>query len=199
MITFKSLILSVLLFLLANTTVSSQINFGLNAGLNLSSLSSDSNYDRWDYGMGFRIGGIAEKTFGKFGLRLETDYSFVEVKGDFHDKIQLHYISIPLTLTYKPIDWLKLYVGPELNVLLNQRGPKYHGTFGDDDFENFDYGAHIALEFRITERLGIYGRNYFGLQFNGEIPSINGSETVNLDRLNISSMGINYYLVKSQP
>jgi hypothetical protein len=194
----KALSLIVVFFCsLSITNVSGQISFGLNSGLNLTSLSNDTNEkDRWDAGIGCRIGGFAEKSFGKFGVRLEADYSFVGIKGDFDDKIGLHYISVPVTLFYRPIKRLKFFVGPEINFLLNQRGPDYQLSFGEEDFEKFDYGAHAEIEFIVTAGFGISIRNYFGLQYNGEIPASPMQQTVRLNKLNIFGIGINYYLMQ---
>src|SRR5687768_13188688 len=116
----------VLLCSLFATNVNGQISFGLNTAFNLTTLSNETmEEEMWDKGVGYRIGGFSEKVFGKFGLRVEADYSFVHIKGLFDDKINLHYISVPVTFYYRPIEQLKIFVGPEINFLLGQKGPKY--------------------------------------------------------------------------
>jgi hypothetical protein len=195
----KPLLILVVFCSLIITKVNGQISFGLNSGLNLTTLSNEKiDEDRWNSGIGCRIGGFSEKSFGEFGLRLEADYSFVGIQGEFDDKIRLHYISVPVTLFYRPIEWLKLFVGPEVNFLLSQRGPNYQLSFGEENFEKFDYGAHVEIEFMAIAGLGISIRNYFGLQFNGEIPANPTQNTTRLNKLNIFGLGINYYLTQSK-
>ncbi len=181
------------------TNASGQIDFGLNSAVNLSTLSNETlKEDRWDNGIGYRIGGFAEKVFGKFGLRIEADYSFLGIKGYFDDEISLHYMSVPVTLFYRPIKRLKIYAGPEINFLLRQGGPKSQLSFGEEDFKKIDYGIHLEIEFIATKKLSISVRDYFGLQFNGEIPANPYQTTSRLNKLNILGLGINYYLTRSK-
>jgi hypothetical protein len=175
--------------------VNGQISFGLNSGLNLTTLSDETlEREGWDSGVGYRIGGLSEIAFGKLGLRLEVDYSYVTIKGAFDDRINLHYISMPLTFFYKPIKQLKILVGPEVNLLVDQRGPNIPMSFGEEDFENFDYGAHVEIEFLMAKKLGVYLRNYFGLQYNGETMVLQTLTTTRLNKLNILGVGVCYYL-----
>lgn len=175
--------------------VNGQFSFGLNSGVSLTALSNETlEQDRWDSGIGYRIGGFSEIAFNKVGLRLEMDYSRVTIKGLFDDKIDLHYISMPLTFFYKPIKRLKILVGPEVNFLLGQSGPNFVLSFGEEDFEKIDYGAHLEIEFLVTGKLGIYLRNYFGFQYNGETMILQSQTTTGLNKLNIFGLGVSYYL-----
>ena len=174
---------------------SGQISLGLNSGLSLTTLSDETlERDSWDSSVGYRVGGFSEMAFGKWGLRLEAGYSFVTIKGPFDDKINLHYVSVPLTFFYKPIKQLKILVGPEFNFLLEQSGPNMRMSFGEEDFEEVDYGAHVEVEFLVTKKLGVYLRNYFGLQYNGETMILQTQKTTGLNRLNIFGVGVSYYL-----
>ena len=172
---------------------SGQISLGLNSGLSLTTLSDETlERDSWDSGVGYRVGGFSEIAFGKVGLRLEMGYSFVTIKGAFDDKINLHYVSIPLTFFYKPIKRLKILVGPEVNFLLAQSGPNIPMSFGEEDFEKIDYGAHVEIEFLVTKKLGVYLRNYFGLQYNGETMILQTLTTTGLNKLNILGVVVSY-------
>ncbi len=172
-----------------------QISFGLTSGLSLTTLSDETlERDRWDSGVGYRVGGFSEIAFGKVGLRLEMDYSFVAIKGAFDDKIKLHYVSLPLAFFYKPINRLKILVGPEVNFLLEQTDPNISVSFGEEDFEAIDYGAHVEIEFLVTKKLAVYLRNYFGLEYNGETIILQTQTTTGLNKLNILGVGVSYYL-----
>jgi len=175
--------------------VNGQISLGLNSGLNVATLSDETlDRNRWDSGVGYRVGGFSEIAFGKVGLRLEIDYSFVTIKGTFDNKINLHYVSLPLTFFYKPIRRLKILLGPEVNFLLAQSGPNMPMSFGEERFEKMDYGAHVEIEFLMTKKVGVYLRNYFGLQYNGETMILQTLTTTGLNKLNILGVGVSYYL-----
>ena len=172
-----------------------QISLVLNSGLSLTTLSDETvKRDGWDSGVGYRVGGFSEIAFGKVGLRLEMGYSAMTIKGVFDDKISLHYVSIPLMFFYRPIKRLKILVGPEVNFLLEQTGPNILMSFGEEDFEEVDYGAHVEIEFFVTKKLAVYLRNYFGLQYNGETMILQTQTTTELNRLNILGVGVSYYL-----
>lgn len=122
------------------------------------------------------------------------DYSFVTIKGTFNDKINLHYISVPLTFFYKPVNRLKILVGPEVKFLLHQHGPNFSMSYGEEDFKKTDYGAHMEIEFLVTKKLGVYFRDYLGFQYNGETMILQTQTTTGLNKLNIWGAGVSYYL-----
>ena len=162
--------------------------------MNFATLHNEiSALDRWDHGLSYRLGGFAELPINTLGIHLEINYSNLRVNGDLDDRIALGYLSIPASLTYQPIDKIKLYLGPELNFLLNQTGPEFRRTNGDENFEDLEYGVHGQLEFFPVSMLGISIRNYFGLQYNGEA-AVTSSTLTGLYRLNVASFKINYYL-----
>jgi hypothetical protein len=175
-----------------------QIYFGLNDGANFTTLSTVAlEKDRWESGIGFRAGGFSEVPFGKFGLHLEADYSFVGISGLFDDHVTLHYASLPLNLYYQPIKRLKILAGSEFNFLLAQDGPTYQPSYGADAFKKFEYGIHAELEFLVTQQLGISLRNYFGLQSSGSDDPTQPQRLNGPYKLNILSLGVNYYLTRS--
>jgi len=122
------------------------------------------------------------------------DYSFVTIKGTFNDKINLHYISVPLTFFYKPVNRLKILVGLEVKFLLHQHGPNFSMSYGEEDLKKTDYGAHMEIEFLVTKKLGIYFRDYLGFQYNGETMILQTQTTTGLNKLNIWGAGVSYYL-----
>ena len=173
-----------------------QIYFGLNGGANFTTLSTIAlEKDRWESGLGFRAGGFSEVPFGKFGLHVEADYSFVGISGLFDDHVTLHYISLPLNLYYQPIKRLKILAGPEFNFLVRQDGPTYQANYGSEDaFKKFEYGIHAEVEFLATQRLGISLRNYFGIQSSGNDDPTQPQRLNGPYKLNILGLGLNYYL-----
>jgi hypothetical protein len=172
-----------------------QVTFGWNGGVNHTTLYNEeikATDDRWNFGIGFRVGVNLEKSFGKVGVRIEADYSFIKVEGDFDDKVELQYISIPLVFFYKPFNKIRLMTGPEINILLNQKGPKYMLVAGEEKFNKVDFGALLQLEFKPIERFGVSIRNYFGLNYNGSIGFL--KDESGLDRMNVLCISANYYL-----
>jgi len=197
--TRKLFLIAGLIYSLNITNVSAQISFGINSGLNFTSVSDQTDEGRWDSGIGYRIGGYSEIPLGKFGLHFEADYSNVPINGLFNDKVTLHYVSLPVTLFYSPIRRLKIFAGPEINFLIGQSGPEYQPSFGEEDgFKKLDYGAHVEIEFIATKRLGISIRNYFGLQYNREIHPPRAQSGTGLNKLNIFGLGVNYSFTKSR-
>lgn len=196
----RLLILIAFYFLFTNINVNAQIKFGINSALSIANLSNEKLENYWDTGIGYRVGGFVEKSFGKVGIRFETDYSYTVYQNGLDDKLGLHYISVPITLFYNPIKRFKIFIGPELNFLLAQKGPKYKLSFGEETFDKIDYGIHAEIEFLALNQLGISIRNYFGLQYNFKLEYLdintNQMNQSGMDKFNIFGVGLNYYFSK---
>jgi hypothetical protein len=92
-------------------------------------------------------------------------------------------LSIPVSFYYSPINNLKLYGGPEINIKLKSSSSESFGRYLSpfEEFEQIDYGAQVGLEYLIFQRFGIGIKNYFGFQYNGKMRGyryISGSDPI---------------------
>lgn len=197
------------LLLGASLCLMAQHTFGITGGAQLTSLHSRDDLNNFpDPQIGFRLGALYEYEFAeKFGLRTELGYSLTGGKTYRSEHLYLSYISLPILGVYSPVKKLNVYLGPELNVFLDDHatGPAYNSN----EFKRFDFGVSLGSEFRITESFGVSLRNYFGLIHSSELDSkdlapiqdgdpIMGYEgrIIKFNRHNILQLSVTYFFKK---
>ncbi len=144
-----------------------QLETGISFGLNYNSLDSDEDFGSWKNGVGFNVSGLLEKSFNKISVMTKPGYSFNNMKRtlfDTKDNLSLHYLSLPIILTYKPLEFLKVAVGPEFKLLLHQNELNIKSTFDNDDFKRVDYGVRVELFFTLSKAVDLSIGSY--LVFN---------------------------------
>mgnify|MGYP001765416373 CR=1 FL=1 len=108
------------------------LHFGIKGGANITKIDGKAMSDEFNYG--YHLGGFAEIGLGKkwfiqpevlwteYKSRTADDFEDIvnnAVEGSSRQDIKLDYLSIPITLNYRLLDWLSLQAGPQFGVLLN--------------------------------------------------------------------------------
>ncbi|ULQ53517.1 porin family protein [Flavihumibacter fluvii] len=155
--------------LLAGSLIQAQgLHFGVKGGANITKVDGKAMSDEFNYG--YHLGGFAEVGLGKkwfiqpellwSQLQSQTGDDFEDVidgaiEGSKNQTIKLNYLTIPITLNYRLLDWLSLQAGPQFGVLLDNDKSLLEN--GKDAFDAGDFsllgGAQINFSsFRITGR-----------------------------------------------
>ena len=145
-----------------------QFHIGAKAGANVIKVDGQSFKNQFRYG--YHLGGFMEiklskklefqpeVLFNQYSTRLDSNYKNV-YKNVFNppagDNIKLNYLSIPLILDYKLANFLRLQLGPQVGVLIDQNRSLLQN--GGDAFKRGDFsmlgGAELQLAgFRFTGR-----------------------------------------------
>ena len=113
-------------------------HLGIKGGANITKIDGKELKDEFNYG--YHLGGFAELGLGKkWFIQPEVLWSQynTQTADDFEDivnnakpgsnsqDIKLNYLTIPITLNYRLLDWLSLQAGPQFGVLLE------HGSRAD--------------------------------------------------------------------
>jgi Outer membrane protein beta-barrel domain len=155
--------------LLAATVGQAQgLHFGVKGGANITKVEGKAMQDEFNYG--YHLGGFAEIGLGKkwfiqpevlwSQLQTQTGDNFEDIidgaiDGSKNQTIKLNYLSIPISLNYRLLDWLSLQAGPQFGVLLDNNKNLLQN--GKEAFDAGDIslmgGAQINFSaFRITGR-----------------------------------------------
>jgi hypothetical protein len=154
--------------------------YGLKAGLNVSDVVI-TNYINADAESDYQMKtGVHGGFYGdvniteKISLAAELMYSNKGVKAA--DRINLHYINIPLLTLYHITDKFLAELGPELGYLLMARSR--HGNVGNTWNNKLDVGLDAGIRIIISDKLMSGLRYYAG--FSSVIDSIDESGTNNV-------------------
>lgn len=130
--------------------------FGVKAGIDQTFVSNaDSSFDQINYYAGlFAETRLSKKSSFQFELRYST------YKQD-------HFIEVPLLLKYHITDKFRLFVGPRLDFILDDR---------PTNAKNFSLAAELGLEYDIS-------KNFF---INATM-SYSFENQINLDQFNVGS------------
>ena len=147
--------------------------FGIKAGMNVSSISDDGFDDSKSkvgfYGGLFMNAPLAES----FSIQPEVIYNNLGAKVDAGSNssstLNLDYISVPVMFQYNATPQFYLEAGPEFGFLVNSSakltvGNNSNTTNIDTDYFNkFNMGIGLGAGFNITNKLGINARYVAGL------------------------------------
>ena len=185
-------ILLIFLILIPNI-IFSQLDYGLKFGVNLNNSSNisiisqdfDSNISKKDYD-GYNIGGFISLQGLLMDLRGELQY--VKIKNS-NDLVQDR-IEIPITLGYKVLPFLSLFVGPSFHYVLDEKS----STFLLNNIED-----RTTMGLNIGTRLYI-GKIQFDLRYERGLNEIetkiineNNLDVARIDsRKSLVSFGVSY-------
>jgi len=150
-------------------------NFGVQVGMNMSSLSGEEMEDL-DMKMGINGGVVADFSFSdvmslKTGALYSTKGAQMEDSG-IKMSLALSYIEVPLNIGYSVSDQISLMAGPYIGLLMSAKS-KVSGSFlGEDideeedvkeDFAGMDFGINLGASFSINESISIGAGYQLGL------------------------------------
>ncbi len=154
---------AILLFI-SSALFSQSFSIGIKGGANLNKITGQSFKDEFSFG--YHVGAFAHIGGGRLGLQPEvlfnqvntdTATAFSQIYPSFNkvSHIQLHYLSIPVLLSYKVNKLLSLQAGPQFGILLDQN--KNLVQNGKDAFKSGNFslvgGAQLnLLKFRVYGR-----------------------------------------------
>lgn len=191
----KNLFLAGALFLAAFSTAQAQeINWGIKAGANYSTISSDIQPDHI---FGFHAGVVAEiSVVPKFSIQPEllyslegakSEFSFSEEEFDFSSKskITLGYINLPVIAKYFVTPEFSLQSGPQVGYLVSAKDdyeismsfPEEFTDSGEadmkDELKSISFGWNFGLGYEFQNNLFLQARYHLGLS---DISDYNASE-----------------------
>jgi Outer membrane protein beta-barrel domain len=106
------------------------------------------------------------KLTDKIGLQPEILYSMQGFKVAGVGNVGIHYLSVPLLVTFPVTNGLELQVGPQVSYMVNSRVGVVNDLFSityNGLFHNFDAGAVAGMEYKASDNVSIGGRYYLGM------------------------------------
>ncbi len=163
----KTTILVFIAIFFCTTTFSQSFSFGIKGGANLGKISGQSFKD--EFNLGYHVGAFAAIGLGdKFAIQPEvvfnqtntdTSSKFSQIYQFNHvDKIQLHYLSVPLLLNYNVNKLIAIQVGPQFGVLLDQNKDLLQN--GKVAFKSGNFSLVGGVQLKVL-KFRVYGR-YIG-------------------------------------
>ncbi len=196
------------LFLSAAVVMSSLAfaqQFGVKAGMNVSSLSDDASLSDQGSKIGFNAGVFMNAPLAEnFSIQPELMYSQMGEKYNqtilgttYARSRHLDYITVPVMFQYNATPGLYLEAGPELGLLVSAKN-KYtnetnNSTINEssnykDDLNGFNFGLGLGAGYYFTPQIGVTARYVAGLtDILKDRPS--GSDAV---RNNVFQVGLAY-------
>jgi Outer membrane protein beta-barrel domain len=106
------------------------------------------------------------KISDKIGFQPELLYSMQGFHVASVGNVGIHYLSVPLLVTFPVTEGLELQVGPQVSYMVNSRvgvvsdlfSITYNGLFHD-----FDAGAVAGVEYKVSDNVSLGGRYYLGM------------------------------------
>jgi hypothetical protein len=191
----RQIIVNAMMFALAGGSLhAQQIKFGVKAGLNLSSVKFDYNNNNNNTSsiLRFNTGLLSEVSLGKKCLlRPEILYSmqgwkFSPNNTNSGGSLNLHYLTMPVLFGYKPISKLSILAGPQVAFLMKatRKETNVQSVTVNNLYRNFDYGICFGSAYKLTEKLGIELRYFYGFKtlFRYELRDNNNYPTGKIQR-----------------
>lgn len=164
----KIIILALSTFI-GSSLFAQSFSFGIKGGANLGKITGQSFKDQ--FSLGYHVGAFATVGLGKkFAIQPEVLFNQVnsDTSSNFSDvyqfnhvnKIQLHYLSIPLLINYNLCRFLAIQVGPQFGILMDRNKGLLQN--GKDAFKSGNFALVGGLQLHIL-KLRVYGRFVSGL------------------------------------
>lgn len=143
---------------------------GIKGGANIFKVDGKSFKEEFKFG--YHVGGFAEIYFSEeWGIQPEVLFSQTNYRtgtqfnsiypGGFNDvEGKLHYLSIPLLLSYRPVKFISLQAGPQFGVLINHDENLFEN--GKDAFKSGDFSLLGGVQVNLGG-LKVGGRYVVGL------------------------------------
>lgn len=159
---------------------SSDVRFGIKAGMNVSSLSKNETLEDQGSKIGFNAGVFANIPIAEsFSIQPEVLYSQY---GDKYDYVvagnrysyanHLDYVTVPVMFQYNFIPNLYVEAGPEFGFMVSAKNKAKNETNNDvlaesgnykDNFNTFNVGIGLGAGYYFTDNIGITARYVAGV------------------------------------
>ena len=159
---------------------SSDVRFGIKAGMNVSSLSKNETLEDQGSKIGFNAGVFANIPVAEsFSIQPEVLYSQY---GDKYDYVvagnrysyanHLDYVTVPVMFQYNFIPNLYVEAGPEFGFMVSAKNKAKNETNNDvlaesrnykDSFNTFNVGIGLGAGYYFTDNIGITARYVAGV------------------------------------
>ncbi len=177
------------------TVAIAQTELGLKASIGTSNLAIigepvNNDFVTFDPALAYQLGGYGTVAL-KDKLLARTEILF-NSKGA--EEQRLHYVSLPLLLQYKLLEYLRLEAGPELSYLLYAKNPAI-------GFKSFDVGMDLGANLAISPKLMLGLRYCIGiiemLEVDMQIPNDQGTPAGTIQLQNRAlQLSMNYRLTR---
>jgi opacity protein-like surface antigen len=157
--------------------ISQNINYGVKAGVNISSFVGRSIFNKSLIGP--QLGGFAEITFNdKLSVQPELLLSYQGAEAEYDKqnrfKISINYVNLPITVKYNFIDKFSIFAGPQIGYLVkatvkNKSNNKFEILNNSDEtnikdlYETIGYSFNLGLNYNISEEIFADVRYNYGL------------------------------------
>lgn len=155
--------------------------FGIKAGMNVSSLSKDAGLDDSKSKIGFNAGLFMNAPLGQnFSIQPEILYnnlgdkvSYKNLAGNEYASVarNLDYISVPVMFQYNATPEFYLEAGPEFGFLVNAKvktdnsvlNTTTTSSLDTDAYKDFNMGIGLGAGYYFTPKIGLTARYVAGL------------------------------------
>lgn len=150
--------------------------FGVKAGMNVSSISAD-GFDDSSAKVGYYAGLFMNAPLAEnFSIQPELIYNNLGAKTEYtvgstttSNSLNLDYITVPVMFQYNATPMFYLEAGPEFGFLVNANGKNSTGNntttvdLDTDNFNKFNMGIGLGAGLNITPKFGLNARYIAGL------------------------------------
>lgn len=163
----------------SSPSTSSDVRFGIKAGMNVSSLSKDGTLDDQKSKIGFNAGVFATiPVAASFNIQPEVLYSQYGSKANytvagnkFSSSTNLDYVAVPVMFQYNFVPNFYVEAGPEFGLMVSAKNKVKNETNGNssttdnykDQLNTFNFGIGIGAGYYFTDNLGITARYTAGV------------------------------------
>lgn len=156
----KKIVLLVIVAFTATQINAQDLDFGIKAGANFSTLNDAKDLDNKT---GLQAGIFLGVKFNdNFAIQPEVLYSQQGADSDFGD-FNLDYINVPVMLKYYLIGGLNVQVGPQFGFVINDDLPNADGIEEKLKTNDFDFSAAAGLGLDLPLGLRVDARYNFGI------------------------------------
>jgi len=161
------------------TTSSSDVRFGIKAGMNVSSLSKDGSLDDQKSKIGFNAGVFATIPVAEsFSIQPEVLYSQYGSKADYtvfgtkySSSTNLDYVAVPVMFQYSFVPNFYVEAGPEFGLMVSAKNKVKNESNGassttdnyKDNLNTFNLGIGLGAGYYFTDNIGITARYVAGV------------------------------------
>lgn len=175
----KKIILTAIVVMTFGFANAQEVKYGVKGGLNLSSLSGDTEGMDLKSKFGFHAGAFVEIKFSeKFALQPELLYStqgtrFDDIEVDGYEAktcFNLDYINVPVMFKYFATEKFFVEAGPQIGFLTSAKARIKVDDLNVDNkqdikenFESIDFGLNFGAGYEFTENIFASARYNLGL------------------------------------